>query len=253
MSNVSDHTKKTFFPLSSKYDEKWIKKNSLGENVLYNLESLCEVIQFAPNMKVLDLGCGKSISGIFLSKEFGVQVWAVDPNISPNENYERIKEMNCEDSVFPLKLNARELPFAQDFFDVIIVVDSYMYFGTDEKYTPYISRFLKPKGFIGMVDICFNKEINYLGEAPDFIRADYEDKWYFVHSLPWWNKMWEKSGYLKVKVSEIVPQNQYIREEYIKDYKNSKTKDAIAEALVKDDDKNINVFRMVAKRTEKLD
>ena len=60
-----------------------------------------------------------------------------------------------------------------------------MYFGTDEKFTPYIAQFLKPNEIIGIVDICFSREINYLSEAPEFIRADYRNKWYFVHSIEW--------------------------------------------------------------------
>ena len=151
---------KNLFPLSSKYDKDWMVRNSLGENVLYNLESLCEVLDLKPGMKVLDLGCGKAVSAIFLAKEFEVCVWAVDPNIPASDNYLRVKEMECEDNVLPLKLNARELPFPHEFFDVIIAVDSYMYFGTDAEFTEYISRFLKPDGQIGLVDICYSKEIN---------------------------------------------------------------------------------------------
>jgi len=243
--------KKAFFPLSSQYDKAWIKNNSLGENVLYNLESLCEVMEFKEGMRVLDLGCGKAVSAIFLAKEFGVQVWAVDQFITPSENYERIKEMNCESSVFPLRLNAKELPFPKNFFDAVIVVDSYMYFGTDERFTPYISQFLKPGGYIGIVDICFSKEINYLAELPEFMRPHYQDKWYFVHSLEWWVKLWNKTGHLKINSAEIVPQNDFIKSEYIYDFKDSKKNDAIAEALEHDKDGLINIFRMTAQRSEK--
>jgi len=243
--------KNVFFPLSSQYDEKWIKKNSLGENVLYNLESLCEVMEFKPGMKVLDLACGKAVSAIFLAREFDVQVWAVDQFISATENYERVKEMQVEDKVYPIHVNARELPFPAVFFDAIVVVDSYMYFGTDEKYAPYLSQFLKPNGTIGIVDICFSKEINYLAEAPEYIRADYKDNWYFVHSLEWWYKTLEKSGVLKVQNAEIVPQNEFIRHEYIKDLNSLRKNDYIAEALSKDNDMLINIFRLVAARSEK--
>ena len=55
----------TLFPLSAAYDRSWIKKNSLGENVLYNLESLCEIMEFKEGMRVLDLGCGKAASAVF--------------------------------------------------------------------------------------------------------------------------------------------------------------------------------------------
>lgn len=115
MNTMSANFRKTLFPLSESYDHNWIKQNSLGENVLYNLESLTEVMKFKEGMRVLDLGCGTGVSAIFLAKEFGVEVWAIDQYISPSENFRRIKEMNCEHSVFPLKLNAKELPFPPDF------------------------------------------------------------------------------------------------------------------------------------------
>ncbi|MBL8017559.1 MAG: methyltransferase domain-containing protein [Ignavibacteria bacterium] len=249
---LASNFRKTLFPLSEAYDRSWITQNSLGENVLYNLESLTEIIEFREGMRVLDLGCGTGVSAIFLAKEFGVEVWAVDQYIPPSENFRRIKEMNCEHCVFPLKLNARELPFPPCFFDVIVAVDSYMYFGTDEKFTPYISQFLKPGGIIGIVDICFIKEINYLMELPDFLRHDYQDKWYFVHSIEWWAKMWNKTGHLKILNAEITPHNEFIKAEYVRDFSGRKKKDAIAEALEKDKEGLINIFRMTAQRSEKL-
>jgi cyclopropane fatty-acyl-phospholipid synthase-like methyltransferase len=251
MNNKANTFKKALFPLSAEYDRSWIKKNSMGENVLYNLESLCEIIEFNEGMRVLDLGCGKAASAVFLAKEFGVEVWAVDQFVAPSENYQRIKEMNCEHSVFPLKLNAKELPFPNDFFDIIVCVDSYMYYGTDERFTPYISQFLKPGGIIGIVDICFSKEINYLAEVPDFMRAHYQDKWYFVHSMDWWVKLWKKTGHLKIINSEIVPQNDFIKSEYIIDFSSEKKQDDIADALERDTEGMINIFRMTAQRSEK--
>lgn len=236
----------SFFPLSSKYNKQWIKENSLGENVLYNLECLCEIMDFKSDMKILDLGCGRAISSIFLSKEFNVKVWAIDQNVSVTENFRRIKEMQCESSVFPLRLNARDLPFPKNFFDAIIVIDAYMYFGADDGFTPYITQFLKTNGSLGIVDICFDKEINNFNEVPEFLKEDYQDKWSSVHSLEWWKMLWEKSGMLNVKVAEIVPQNNYIRNEYIHDFNSTMKKDAIAEALIKDKKRLINIFRMVA-------
>lgn len=243
--------KKTFFPLSSQYDEKWILENSLGENVLYNLESLCEVINFTPGMRVLDLGCGKAISAIFLANEFDVQVWAIDGAISSTDNFIRIKEQKCGDKVFPMKLNVRKLPFPREFFDVIIAADSYMYFGTDEKYTPYISQFLKPHGMLGIVDICFTKEVECLSEAPEYLKPHFQDKWYYVHSLNWWEKFMGKTGLLNIECAEILPQNDFIRAEYVKDMDIHEKKDEIARVLAVDSENLIAMFRLTAKRTNK--
>ena len=53
-------------------------------------------------MRVLDMGCGKAISSIFLAQEFGVQVWATDLWISAAENWQRIRETEVADRVFPI-------------------------------------------------------------------------------------------------------------------------------------------------------
>ncbi|MEZ5227484.1 MAG: hypothetical protein R2710_12635 [Acidimicrobiales bacterium] len=46
----------------------------MGPNALWLTEALTEVMTIEPGMKVLDLGCGKAMSSIFLAKEFGAQV-----------------------------------------------------------------------------------------------------------------------------------------------------------------------------------
>src|SRR6478672_383710 len=147
-----------YFPRATSYDPAWVQQHSMGENVLFNLESLTEKMQLKPGMRVLDLGCGKAISSVFLATEFKVQVWAVDPAVPATENLARITEARVADKVFPLEADARALPFAEEYFDAVIVVDSYTYFGTDEKYLPYICKFLKPGGTIAIADVCFTHE-----------------------------------------------------------------------------------------------
>ena len=66
------------FPRSSKYDPEWVLKGWMGPNVLWLTEFLCEKMDLKPGMRVLDLGCGKALSSVFLAKEYGVQVWATD-------------------------------------------------------------------------------------------------------------------------------------------------------------------------------
>ena len=66
------------FPFSNKYDPNWVLDNSMGPNALWLTEWLCETMDLKPDMRVLDLGCGRALSSVFLAKEFGVQVWAYD-------------------------------------------------------------------------------------------------------------------------------------------------------------------------------
>jgi cyclopropane fatty-acyl-phospholipid synthase-like methyltransferase len=240
----------THFPRSAKYDLEWVKDHSIGENVLFNLESLMQVLPVEPGMRVLDLACGKAISSIFLAKEFNVQVWAVDEAIPATENYRRIIEHDCENKIFPLQLNARDLPFPKGFFDLVIVIDSYTYFGTDDKYLAYICKFLKPGGSIGIVDVCFRQEIETFDQVPEFLQKDYQSYWYFVHAIDWWQKLWEKTGLVKITCAEELPYSDLIRKQYIQDF-HDKPSEPFAKAMRQDTQDQISFFRLVGQRTNK--
>ncbi|MDQ3290929.1 MAG: class I SAM-dependent methyltransferase [Bacteroidota bacterium] len=239
------------FPRSARYDQQWVRQHSMGENVLFNLESLTTLVPLKPGMRLLDLGCGKAISSIFLAKEYGVRVWAVDEAIAPTENLERVQEAGVADTVFPLQGNARELPFPEEYFDAVIVVDAYTYFGTDEKYLPYICKFIKPGGYLAIADVCFTREITTLQEVPSFLRKDFQNYWYFIHSINWWRQLWEKTGLVEITTAEELPAADLIRQEYIRDYQGKQHKDPFARALAADSEGIISFFRLIARRTDK--
>ena len=60
-----------------------------------------------PGMRVLDLGCGRAMSSIFLRREFGVQVWATDLWFDTSENLQRIRDAGVADGVFPIHARTR--------------------------------------------------------------------------------------------------------------------------------------------------
>src|SRR5215813_10598323 len=139
------------FPRSSKYHPEWVLASvSGGANALWLTEWLATAIDLRPGMRVLDLGCGRAASSIFLCREFGVQVWATDLWFSASENIQRIRDAGVDDSVFPLHADARSLPFAAEFFDAIVSIDSFPYYGTDDFYLDYLARFVKPGGPLGI-------------------------------------------------------------------------------------------------------
>src|SRR5712672_173627 len=119
------------FPRASQYHPEWVLANaSGGANALWLTEWLAEALDLRPGMRVLDLGCGRAASSIFLHREFGVQVWASDLWFQASENAQRIRDARVGDNVFPVHADARALPFAPDFFDAIVCIDSFVYFGT---------------------------------------------------------------------------------------------------------------------------
>ena len=63
------------FPLSEQYHPDWLLASiSSSASALWLSEWLAAAMNLQPGMRVLDLGCGRAASSIFLRREFGVQV-----------------------------------------------------------------------------------------------------------------------------------------------------------------------------------
>ena len=187
------------FPRASKYDGRWIVDNLMGPHVLWLAEHLCEALKLEPGMRVLDLGCGKAISSIFLAKEFGVEVVAADLWIDAADNARRIAEAGVANRVVPVHAEAHALPLAQDSFDAIVSLDAYQYFGTDDLYLGTITTFLKPGGRLGIVVPGLAREIE---EVPAHIKPWWEWDFCCFHSPSWWRRHWEKTGLVTVECAD---------------------------------------------------
>ena len=67
------------FPRSNSYSPDWlIESASGGANSVWLIDWLASALDLKPGMNVLDLGCGRAASSIFLAREYGVSVWATD-------------------------------------------------------------------------------------------------------------------------------------------------------------------------------
>ena len=66
------------YPLSTRYDPAWVLRLDMGPHPLWQLEDLLDDIDLHPGAKVLDLGCGKGATSVFLARECGVDVVAFD-------------------------------------------------------------------------------------------------------------------------------------------------------------------------------
>jgi SAM-dependent methyltransferase len=192
------------FTRSNEYHPEWVIASvSGGANALWLTEWLSTAMDLNPGMRVLDLGCGRAMSSIFLRREFGVQVWATDLWFSASENLQRIRDAGVDDGVYPIHAEARSLPFATDFFDAIISIDSFPYYGTDELYLNYLARFVKPAGAIGIAGAGLMREIE--GQVPDALRAWWEPNMSCLHSAAWWHRHWDRTGIVDVELADSMP------------------------------------------------
>lgn len=180
------------FPRSAGYEPEWMIENWMGPNAVWLVEWLSSALALPAGARVLDLGCGKAATSIFLAREFGVQVVAADLWIKPTENWQRIDAAGLAGQIMPVLAEAHELPFADGYFDAVVSVDAYHYFGTDELYLNYLSRFVAPGGQIGIVVPGLAAELD--DGLPEHLVQHWEPEFWSFHSPAWWHRLWSRSG-----------------------------------------------------------
>ena len=234
------------FPRSSKYNPEWMLEGPFGGNAVWLAEWLSESLELEPGMRVLDLGCGRAKSSVFLANEFDVQVWATDLWINPTENQQRIEAAHFNDQVFPIHADARALPFAAEFFDAIVCVDAYSYFGTDDMYLNYLAQFVKPHGPIGIAGAGLVRE--FKSGVPSHLERFWSQSCWCLHTSDWWKNHWDRTGVVSVNVAETMPRGIDVWKQW-----NGAMQDPVqwfVDTLDEDDGQYLGYVRMVASRYE---
>lgn len=232
------------YPLSLKYDPDWILENSIGSHCLWLLESLCQVMVLKPGSHVLDLGCGKAITSIFLAKEFHVKVWATDLWIDATDNWNRICAMEQQSNVCPIHADASNLPFAENYFDTMVSINSLFFFVSDSEFLKnHLIKLVKPGGLLGIIVPGFlNEYENGLPEAYEPYAEKYGlDKW---HTAEWWKQLLEETEMVDIIVADALEDNEGI--EIL--HKSEQIRNAHEESFTQIAWNDMSFYRIVARR-----
>ena len=187
------------FPKTSHFDAKLVRSKIMGPNTLKLCEELMEGDPIPPGSVVLDLGSGCGISSAMLAREYDLITYAADLWSDPSENMHFLESIGLTNKqVIPIKADANALPFARGFFDAVVSVDSYNYFGRDprflgEKLLPYVRH----GGLIllaipGMVRDCHD-------DLPACLLASWTpEQLDYMHDMCWWRAIFEQADCVDV-------------------------------------------------------
>lgn len=231
------------FPLSRKYNPDWLIRNGMGSNNVWLTEWLTQALELQSGMRILDLGCGRAVSSIFLAREFDVQVWATDLWIAASENTLRIRDAGLHDRVFPLHADAHSLPFAAEFFDAIVCVDAFSYFGTDDLYLNYLANFVRTGGQIGIAGAGLVSELDAM---PEPLRRMWTEDFWCLHSADWWKRHWGRTGIVDVQAADLMTDGWKLWLEWQKTAHPENTLEI--ESIEQDAGRHMGYIRTVAKR-----
>lgn len=247
------------FPRSNRYDPDWIVDGSMGPHPLWLAEALTHVVDLRPGMRVLDLGCGKALTSIFLAREFGVQVFAVDLWTPVDGNWERIVAAGEWSRVTPIQAEAHALPFAAGFFDAIVSIDAYHYFGTDVLYLHYLSRFLCPGGVLGLVMPGLMRPFPG-GRVPAHLREPqangkvfWEDECVSFQTVEGWRRLVSQCPRVALTLADALPEGWRLWHDFERAVEQAGKGQfpSDAETLERDAGRYLGFIRVVARRTDK--
>ena len=191
--DLADLTQPDRYPLSAHYDPAWVLSLDMGPHPLWQLEDLLRDLDLHRGAKVLDLGCGKGATSVFLARECDVDVVAFDLWIDEAELRSNLEAMGASERVTAVNGDVHRLPFQEEEFDAIISIDAFEYFGTDVRLLPSLVRVLKPRGCIGMTTPALRKDpyqcapSGYVADVIGWEAAGW-------HAPEWWATHWRLSG-----------------------------------------------------------
>ena len=178
------------FPKTNRFDIDIVRSKIMGPNTLKLTEELLESADIPRGSVVLDLGSGSGISSAMLAREYGFVTYAADLWSDPSENMRFFESMGLSNhEVIPVKADATQLPFAHGFFDAVVCVDSYNYYGRDPEYLgAHLLPFVKDGGMLylaisGMVHDCHDDPPACLLTSWTPEQLDY------IHDMAWWRDM----------------------------------------------------------------
>jgi cyclopropane fatty-acyl-phospholipid synthase-like methyltransferase len=202
---------RTDYPELQGYTRDEIYKDCFGGGALYLAAWMVRTMRLKPGDVVLDLGCGKGETSIFLVRHFGVKVIAVDLWTSATTLNDKFTARGYRDQIVPLNLDITErLPFAAEYFDAIFCMNSFSFYGGSVEFLQHLLKHLKQGG-----QLCIGSEVlsdeftpeqlehppyvyRFRLPAPNEDVDVFEDDFKKQHTPQWWQDLFASSGLLQV-------------------------------------------------------
>lgn len=217
------------YPELDGYSNDECYQDFFGGGGLYLATHMLRTLRIKPNDVVLDLGCGKGETSIFLAKHYGARVIAMDLWTSKQFLNDKFKSRGYGDQISALQMDAREpLPFPENFFNAIFCMNSFNFYGGSVNYLKHLLQHLKPGGQICIGSEALSSEFTeeqmkvpppvYAFKLPppnehvDIFQDDFSKQ----HTPRWWKDLFQSSGLLHVESCHELSDADVIYEELVR-------------------------------------
>lgn len=202
---------------SEKYNTPELQEKIMGPNPVKLEEELLLGHKIPKGSIVCDLGSGQGLTSVFLAKEYGFTVYAADLWSDPDENRKFFDSMGLSrEQIIPVKADATELPFEKDFFDAVVCVDSYNYFGRDTDYLDdKLLPFVKSGGYIYIAVTGMKKDLH--DNLPEELLLSWTpEQLDYIHDAKYWTDIVSKCKNAEIVSIEEMESNEEVWADWLK-------------------------------------
>ncbi len=217
------------YPELEGYSRNDMYRDFFGGGGLYLVVRMLRALDLQPGQKVLDLGCGKGESTVFMAKHCGVQVKALDLETTAEFLAQKFAARGVSGSASALQMDAtKPLPYAQNEFDAIFCMNSFNFYGAEPGLMANLLKHLKPGG-----RLCIGSEVlsaEFTPEQlanppfvyafklpPPYDQADvFTDDFIKQHTSGWWRDFFQASGLLDVETCYELDDAEAIYQELVR-------------------------------------
>jgi cyclopropane fatty-acyl-phospholipid synthase-like methyltransferase len=200
------------YPELDGYTRDELYADCIGGGGLYLAARMARTLHLRPGDVMLDLGCGRGATSLFLASYFGVHVIALDLWTPATFLHDKFAARGYHDRIVPLHMDVtHELPFADGYFDAIFCMNSFSFYGGSVAFLQHLLPHLKPGG-----QLCIGSETltdEFTAEQlahPPYVYAFklpppdeqvdvFEDDFKKQHTPGWWRELFARSGLLEVE------------------------------------------------------
>jgi len=111
------------------------------------VKTMAGLVHLNQDSKVLDIGAGYGGAARYLARKYGCKVWCLNLSEKENErNRAKNEEMGLNHLIVVIDGCFEDLPFEDDFFDIIWSEDAILHSGEKDKVIAEAARVLRPRG-----------------------------------------------------------------------------------------------------------
>lgn len=202
---------------SKKYDTPYYMSKIMGPNPIKLAEELLDGNLIPQGGVVCDLGSGQGLTSVFIAKEYGllrVRNGFVERSRRKSTLFRRSRR--SARSTAPRKSRRNFSAFDKGFFDAVVSLDSYNYFGRDENYLDdCLLPYVKKNGFV-YIAVAGMKKDCHDNLPKELLLSWTSEQLEYMHDVDYWTSIVSKCKGADIVSIKEMESNDEVWEDWLR-------------------------------------